>query len=221
MDTRFKIILLSVFSVLAVGIGVFLFFKSFCEFAQTTLTEQILAAVLGAVMISIITTILLSAQSAAEERKEKALGVFTLKLDTYSKFLDFIYEIIQDGQLEPPEIKELTKWTTRVALIAGENATNAVSHFTQQCIRLRKLRYADLKQNDIQIWRNWFKDAMKREPDEEDKDFISVGNIVACLRQDLGEMSISKSEQLKVGAVAVDSLVDWLCEGRKGTIQKG
>lgn len=214
MVIKLRTLLLFALLLLVMGVGVFLFFKGFFEFAKSNFAVEIMAAVLGTVMITIITTLLLSSQTSAEERKEKSLGVFQHKLDIYTKFLDFLYDIIQDGKLDAPEVKELTKWTTRVSLIAGERAMKKVSLFTQQCILLRKFRYQDLTEEEIARWREWFKEETKEEPGEDNLAFISVGDVVAHLRQDLGEMNLSKEEQVIMGGVVVDSLVNRLCEGR-------
>ena len=90
--------------VLALGIGVFLFLKGLFASAGSPYALEIASAVLGTVMITIVTMSLLAYQSKSEEKKEKSLGIFTRKVDVYSGFLDFVTDMISDGKVDSAEI---------------------------------------------------------------------------------------------------------------------
>jgi len=214
MFFRLRTLAIIVLLIAVTSVSVFLFFKGFFEAAHTNLTEQILAAVLGTVMISMITVLLLSAQSKVEEGKEKSLGVFQHKLDVYSRFLDFVYDIIEDGKLETHEICELCKWTTRIALLGGETATLMTSAFAQQCLLTGKFRYEDLTKENKKVWREWYKEESGELSADESMDFVSVGMLASYLREDLGEARVANEDHAISGAMAIDTLVERISLGR-------
>jgi hypothetical protein len=200
--------------VLALGIGVFLFLKGLFASAGSPYGQEITAAVLGTVMITIVTMSLLAYQSRSEEKKEKSLGIFTRKVDVYSGFLDFVTDMIRDGKVDSAEIAELTKWTTRIALLAGEEANDVLRLFVGQCNVFRKFRYEDLTESEIQQWKKWYQEKDGESPTDPDE-FVSVALLVGSLRNDLGEANVADVKQVLAGMDVIDDLVKSLCAGRK------
>ena len=192
----------------SLGVGVFLYLKGFFDSSTTTFTQEITAAILGTVLLTVVTSLLLQVQSATDERQKKSIGIFEHKLKIYSSFLEALYGKIEDGKLDAKEIRELMGWVTRISLLAGEEASLQLSHFLLQCLFLKKFRWSDLTESEIKKWREWYKETYKKEAGEEDKDFISVGMLVMSLREDLGEFRVSDHNQAVMSSVVVDEIVE-------------
>ena len=81
---------------------------------SNTWATQILAACLGAIITVIVTRLLLSEQSAVdqklrsdEEQSKRNLEIYNAKLKVYSEFVSKMYEILSDGKVTKKEFVDL------------------------------------------------------------------------------------------------------------------
>jgi len=196
-----------IFVVILIAVSVFVFLKGFFQSAQSTYTQEILSACLGTMMVAVITTILLKAQSSTEVQRDKSLGIFQHKLHLYSSFLDFVYDMIQDGRIEQSELNALAKWLTRIALVADALTLMEVTHFVDQCCEYKKFKYEDLSEKERAHWH-----AHRTIEDDGDEitkdDFVSVGMVVSALRLDIGETTVSGDLEIATCREYIDSMVD-------------
>lgn len=210
-----KYLRIAAITVLLMGIGtsVFLFFKGFFDLTTTTYAQEILAAVLGTLMVAGVTVLLLGAQSAAEEARQKSLGVFQEKLSLYKQFLDVLLPRLEDGRLDPTEVQELRSWSIRISLLASDNASLVLSSFVRQSALLGKFRWRDLTEQEKDKWREWDRLENEGEPDPDGEGFLTLGCVVAALREDLGEHRVSSNADFAF--LMVDSLVDSMACNRR------
>jgi hypothetical protein len=67
-----------------------------------------IAAFLEAVVTAVITVVLLSGQSAAEEVKERNVKVFEKKSEIFQNYIDMVWKIWEDSNVSKEEYLELT-----------------------------------------------------------------------------------------------------------------
>jgi len=96
----------------------------FCMVATMTnmieaadLPVNIVAALLEAVITAVITVVLLSGQSAAEEVKERNVKVFEKKAAIFQNYIDKVWEIWEDRIVDKDEYRELTALYYRSLMI--------------------------------------------------------------------------------------------------------
>jgi hypothetical protein len=70
--------------------------------------NNFIAAFLEAVVTAVLTVILLSGQSAAEEVKERNVKVFEMKSEIFQNYIDTIWKIWEDSIVSKEEYLELT-----------------------------------------------------------------------------------------------------------------
>ncbi|MFP3091555.1 hypothetical protein LQZ21_14655 [Treponema sp. TIM-1] len=66
-----------------------------------------IGAALGAAITGVITVILLKGQSAAEEKKERAIKIFEKKLMVYSQFMEHLWGMFSDSEVTREELNQL------------------------------------------------------------------------------------------------------------------
>ena len=190
-------------------------YHSFFSHNLPPLATEILAAVLGTILVVLVTATLLHYQTAGEEQKEKTLGVFKHKLVIYSGFLDYVHTMISDGRITHNEKRELITWASRVCLVASENVACNVMDFARIVLSYNKFRYEDLGEGEKQKWYRTLKDnysefATENDIDLDDSETIrtwaSLGRITTSLRDDLGG-GIATDEE---GGGSITSIVDEL-----------
>ena len=77
------------------------------ETAIPKIVQDINSGVIGAILTTIITLILLSNQSEREEKVTKNSVVYEEKLKIYNNFLDIIGKALEDGKLSADEIQKI------------------------------------------------------------------------------------------------------------------
>jgi hypothetical protein len=97
---------------------------AFCLVATITqiisieeLPISFIAAFLEAVVTALITVVLLSGQSAAEEVKERNVKVFEKKADIFQNYIDIVWKIWEDGNVSKEEYLELTTIYYKILMI--------------------------------------------------------------------------------------------------------
>ena len=110
----------------------YLFFKPFySQEGWPPYASEIVAAILGALFTTLITSLLLEKQSAAEERKEKNIGIYNKKYEVYSRFFAEFNEIIKDKKpIGPHDRRKIVKCACEIFLVATtRNAIRSLYKF--------------------------------------------------------------------------------------------
>jgi len=171
---------------------IFIFFKSFKLIPLTEYATEIMAAFLGATFTTVITAVLLSSQSAAEEQKEKNLGIFQNKLTLFNNFIDFILKIKEDGIIDSQEKYELKRWGAKFAFLCSQDLMQDIQKFIY-CISHYEVFTYDKLTNENKMD---FREFLKRTEYLDDEDmageddleamFISIGQIILSMSKELG-----------------------------------
>lgn len=205
------ILLLSVL-VMLLAAAVFLFFKAFFDHQISNYATEILSAFLGTILTIIITAILLSAQSAAEEKKEKSLGIFQAKLNLYLEFVTFLNKILRDDKVDGAELRDIRDWVTKIALVSGSTASDTIAGFIKQLARYKKFKFDELSDQEKKDYIAWQKkeypDEYRGTPDADiASEFITIGLVIAALKEDLGEIEVSSINSMASAINAIDAIL--------------
>lgn len=110
-----------VFLILLMGLGVFLFFKSFFDSSPSNLAIEILAALLGSIITVMITMLLIRQQGTFEQAQETAstnkTKIFEMKLNLFQDFIKRYVECALDGRLEVKELADLEQRALTISLL--------------------------------------------------------------------------------------------------------
>lgn len=111
-----------VFMIVILGIGVFLFFKSFYDTNPSNLATEILAALLGSIITVMITMLLIRQQGNVEQAEERATtnktAIFNKKLDLFRKFISSYTRSALDGQLDREELERMEVLAMTITLLS-------------------------------------------------------------------------------------------------------
>ena len=103
------------------GLGVFLFFKSFFETSPSNLAIEILAALLGSIITVMITMLLLRQQGTFEKAQETAAtnktAIFEKKLELFRDFISYYVKCATDGKMEIEELAALEERALTISLL--------------------------------------------------------------------------------------------------------
>lgn len=198
---------------LILAASVFIFFRSHWAADLPPFSLEIAAGFLGAIITVIVTAVLLSAQTSGEVQRDKSIGVFRVKLGSYSDFLMCLDEIIEDSRVDSKEIRALRQWAMRLSLIAGQLVSCALADFIEQSALFKKFRYSDLTDEEKQSWRDWHSShfGTEAEPDDEkggNVDFISIGLLLSLMKADLGEDVASTRKETAMSGAWLDQVID-------------
>ena len=133
--THFVIVVLITALVVAVS---FLLHVLFSE-AITELTVEILAAVLGVVLVVASVGVTIHFQHKAEKERQFQIDVFRVKLKLYQKLLDCIVVSDDDHVITPCEIEKIRNEARVVALVGGKRLLETLASFVERVTRERQL----------------------------------------------------------------------------------
>ena len=109
--------------ILLMGLGVFLFFKSFFDSSPSNLAIEILAALLGSIITVMITMLLIRQQGTFEQAQETAAAnktkIFEKKLELFRDFISHYVKCAVDGRLEARELAELEERALTISLLTN------------------------------------------------------------------------------------------------------
>jgi hypothetical protein len=107
-----------------IGVGVFAFFRSFFATQLTPFSTEILAAVLGATLTVLITTMLLDRQSTTESLNQElesiAIAKFERMLELFRSFIQTYVKTAADEELSESELEKLEELALTIALLTEE-----------------------------------------------------------------------------------------------------
>lgn len=120
----FLFLLIGCICLLAIFVGVATFSGSW---PGSEASSQILSALAGAVVAAMITLFLLIGQTSGEEKKERNTKVFEEKLHIYQDFLQSLYDVFKDREVNLEEKISLQFKTAMLAIHTRSNHIQEIS----------------------------------------------------------------------------------------------
>ena len=136
---RYRNEVILVFLILLMGLGVFLFFKSFFDTSPSNLAIEILAALLGSIITVMITMLLIRQQGTFEQAQETAstnkTRIFEKKLELFRDFISHYVKCVLDGRLEVHELAELEERAITISLLTNKLPKEGQRNLGQELCR--------------------------------------------------------------------------------------
>lgn len=107
--------------------------------AITELTIEILAAVLGVVLVVASVDVTIHFQHKAEKERQFQIDVFRVKLKLYQRLLDCIVVSDDDHVITPCEIEKIRNEAMVVALVGGKRLLETLASFVERVTTKRQL----------------------------------------------------------------------------------
>ncbi len=168
----------------------FIFLQDMYRSSSSDYTREILAAVLGTMLITAVTIGLLGAQSRNELRRHKSITIFEHKLKVYSGFVETIIEILADGKISNEDIKTLAQWDLRISLLAGSKASKYCTEFIRQLSIAPKLSLDEFDEEEMDRWMHSHSYVIEDKPKDWGTSakytFLELDEVICELRRDLG-----------------------------------
>jgi hypothetical protein len=134
----------------------------FCQVATTLqvfalgeLPLNFVAAFLEAVITAVITVVLLTGQSNAEEVKERNVKVFEKKSELFFEYIDKLWQAAEDQYLTVEEYEELRKfYSIRLMVYLKEKSCRSIVGYLTKlgdCVVSQKNEYGRIKENVFNI----------------------------------------------------------------------
>lgn len=203
----------------------YLFFKPFYgQDGWPPYASEIVAAILGALFTTLITSFLLEKQSEAEERKEKNIGIYNKKYEVYSRFFEEFNKIIEQKEpIDNDKRRKIFKCACDIYLVATtKNAlreTYKFVYFLNSNVDLYEDEMSDAaKTNWAEKYINEFGNEFSidiNNIDSVNRNMInivpSIGTVMCSLRLDLANSKNdeidAKIEEDKLLLEKIDNLV--------------
>ena len=137
---------------LIVFCGVAVLFK---VFSLEDIPASFIGAALGAIITGVVTTILLKAQSQAEEIKERNAKVFEQKSTIFQEYIKNVWKIWEDHKVTADEFQKLTSdYYSNLMIYLCDNSIKEISDCLSEigdCIDKEDVNHAILRENVIDI----------------------------------------------------------------------
>ena len=121
------------------------------------LTVEIMAAVLGVVLVVASVGVTIHFQNEAEKRRQFQIEVFQTKLKLYRELLDNIVKSDDDDHIDANEIEKMRNQSSVVALVASSELLDALAAFIE-----RVAREGQLKPKDQREERGTYRDVIQK-----------------------------------------------------------
>ena len=117
--TRFKQQILTI-SLIAIGLSLYLGLKPLFEFLPSdSIGRETIAAVIGAILITLVTQMLLTSQQNIEQQNKKDDEIFRARLSLYQNFIQQFFDDLDDGILTDAELTKLKGLLFRIYAVGG------------------------------------------------------------------------------------------------------
>lgn len=123
------IILVLVIAVAAAS--AYLLFRTVLEESEHPIIFELYAALIGVSITVVLTSILLSRQSAAELRKEENILFLNQKMKVYNELIDQLYDIISKKNILEEDIIEIRLLNQKLAFIASQSVLLSFNRFSR------------------------------------------------------------------------------------------
>lgn len=137
--THFVVIVLVMALVMAVAFLLHVLFSR----TISDLTVEIMAAVLGVVLVVASVGVTIHFQNEAEKKRQFQIEVFQTKLKLYRELLGCIVKSDDDDQIEADEIEEMRNQSSVLALVASSELLDALAAFIERVAREGQLKPKD------------------------------------------------------------------------------
>lgn len=151
--THFVVIVLVMALVMAVAFLLHVLFSR----TISDLTVEIMAAVLGVVLVVASVGVTIHFQNEAEKKRQFQIEVFQTKLKLYRELLDHITKSDDDGHINADEIEKMRNQSSVVALVASKELIEALAAFIE-----RVAREGQLKPKDQQKEHGTYRDVIQK-----------------------------------------------------------
>ena len=107
-------------ALIAIGISLYLGLKPLFEFLPNdSIGRETIAAVIGAILITLVTQMLLTSQQNIEQQNKKDDEIFKARLLLYQNFIQQFFDNISHRKLTEPEHKKLKGLLFRIYAVGG------------------------------------------------------------------------------------------------------
>lgn len=121
--------------------------------AISNLTVEIMAAVLGVVLVVASVGVTIHFQNEAEKKRQFQIEVFQTKLKLYKELLDCITASDDDGRIEVEEIEQMRNKSSVVALVASRELLCALAAFIGRVTREGQIKPKEQGQKEDGTYR--------------------------------------------------------------------
>lgn len=174
-STRFVVVILVVALVATVSVLLHVMFSK----AISNLTVEILAAVLGVVLVVASVGVTIHFQNRSEMERQFKVALFEKKLNAYQQLIDCIARSDDDGVVTAEELEHIRNHSETVALVGGKPLIRTLASFLEDIDEDGKID-AGLEHDSFTS----LIQAMRYDVDVEKDDVREpIGKIVAAIKQ--------------------------------------
>lgn len=136
--TRFKQQILTI-ALIAIGLSLYLGLKPLFEFLPSdSIGRETIAAVIGAILITLVTQMLLTSQQNIEQQNKKDDEIFRARLSLYQNFIQQFFDDISDKKLTVAEVKKLKGLLFRIYAVGSSNTIAKLDELMKKIERLER-----------------------------------------------------------------------------------
>ncbi len=179
-NTYFTIILIC-----SILLGYFLFRQILFTTESNPMAYELTAGLIGVIVTTLITFLLLNKQTNAELKKEENILFLDLKAKIYTELMDQIQDILTKGEVKEIDRIEIKILNQKIAFVASEEVLQAFNEFS--LLFSQVARSADVTD------------------DEEHLLFESLSKVSVAIREDLLYHNIAKTDSTKVRELVLSS----------------
>jgi len=176
------VIFLLLFALL-ISVGGLLYFMFSNDISN--LTIEILAAVIGVVLVIVSVAVTIHFQVDAEMEREYKVELFRTKVESYRNFVEVVMQSDDDGEIRNKEIEELRNVAAKLTLYANKDLVADLSRFVEHVREHKSLAIPDNEKKQ---------DA---NGNELAKDAGTFRSVVFEMRKDLDVVDISDEDDFK------------------------
>ena len=133
--TRFVVVILVIALVATVSVLLHVLFSQ----TISSLTTEILAAVLGVVLVVASVGVTIHFQNRSEMERQFRVTLFEKKLDAYLALLDCVTRADDDGIVDQQEMEKIRNHSEMVALVGGASLVETLAKFLEDIVEDGKI----------------------------------------------------------------------------------
>ena len=188
-------VILSAAGILFLFISFFLLREFFITNILTDFTIEILAAVIGSIIVVISMAIMMRFQSQQDMKREFTNKVFEEKLSIYKKLLELVFTADDDNRITQKEILSIENQLGIACLVANAELVQCFSQFILQIKKYEVIYFHNMSTEDRENFAHFLQDEKKTQlllnesEDELERYFVSLDDLVQEIRDDLAVVS--------------------------------
>ncbi|MGI9256237.1 MAG: hypothetical protein ACR2PY_04825 [Salinispira sp.] len=188
-------VILSAAGILFLFISFFLLREFFITNILTDFTIEILAAVIGSIIVVISMAIMMRFQSQQDMKREFTNKVFEEKLSIYKELLTLVFTADDDNRITKDEILSIENQLGIACLVANAELVRCFSQFILQIKKYEVIYFHNMSTEDRENFAHFLQDEKKTKlllnesDDELERYFVSLDDLVQEIRDDLAVVS--------------------------------